>query len=139
MISSPLTTSRNDIVTIPASDHSTTTDESGLFTLTDLAAREPVELAAWAPGHYIVGLPDVAPGTLGVELVLARHTETDNRDYHWLSAFAASGSEEACQHCHSDESGLLPFDEWERDAHGTAARNPRFLSVYTGTSLEGGA
>ncbi|MBF0200155.1 MAG: carboxypeptidase regulatory-like domain-containing protein [Desulfamplus sp.] len=74
-------------------------------------------------------------------MTLKSHSLEDNREYQWLSSYVQEGKEEDnCQRCHSNpdnENSLLPFDEWIRDAHATSAQNPRFLSMYLGTDLDG--
>ncbi len=116
----------------------TTTDTSGRFTLTGLAPVQTVALTAFAPGYYITGPVSAQPGDTDVSFVLARHPTEDNPNYPWLSAFSAAGQEGNCENCHSDPNNvnsLLPFDEWQRDAHGNSAANRRFLSMYNGTDL----
>jgi hypothetical protein len=57
-----------------------------------------------------------------------------------VSAFSAAGEEGNCQNCHagSDNSEIgMPFDEWVLDAHSNSTMNERFLTMYTGTDIEG--
>jgi nitrate/TMAO reductase-like tetraheme cytochrome c subunit len=122
---------------------STQTDGAGKFTLTGLTPGQAVVLTAWAEDFYIGGGKDaILPGSPGGTLTLKAIPEGDNPDYAWLSAFSSSGvsSQEnsACQNCHADgEDGALPFPEWQGDAHALSTQNPRFLSMYLGTDLQG--
>ncbi len=113
------------------------TDAAGHFSFDNLPTDDPVVLTAWAPGYFIVALEDVSPGGDPVQLELVALDDHDHLDYTWVSAFAAAGQENNCENCHSDASGLLPFEEWQSDAHARTLENPRFLTMYTGTDLQG--
>jgi len=129
-----------------ATRHETMTDSEGRFALTGLEPDKAVILTAWAKGYYIGGgkTPNL-PGDSNVEIVLTKHSEQDNPDYVWLSAFAnagyaGSGEGSNCEHCHSDPNDAqasLPFAEWQSDAHSNSTRNPRFLTMYNGTDMLG--
>jgi hypothetical protein len=128
------------VVRVRATDIAATTDAAGRFTLTGLTPDEPVDLTAWAPGYYIVGGEVYLPGAVDVVLTLVPHAATDQRDYEWLSAFANAGEDGNCQNCHAgagDAAFTLPFDEWVLDAHAQSAANPRFLTMYAGTDMDG--
>jgi len=75
-------------VRVQTTEQSAITDSKGRFMLTGLPLGEPVILTAWAPGYYIAGGESFTPGTEGIVLTLARHTDQDNPDYLWLSAFS---------------------------------------------------
>ncbi len=133
-------------VRVKTTTNSTTTDSKGRFMLAGLEPNEPVVLTAWAKGYYIGGgdteyLPDVS----NVEIILTKHSDQDNHDYAWLSAFAnagyvGSGEDSNCENCHADPNyaqALLPFSEWQSDAHGLSAQNQRFLTMYNGTDTAG--
>jgi len=133
-------------VRVKTTTNSTTTDSKGRFMLAGLEPNEPVVLTAWAKGYYIGGgdteyLPDVS----NVEIILTKHSDQDNPDYAWLSAFAnagyvGSGEDSNCENCHADPNyaqALLPFSEWQGDAHGLSAQNQRFLTMYNGTDTAG--
>ncbi len=131
----------NAVVRVRATDIAATTDTAGRFTLSGLTPNEPVDLTAWAPGYYVTGGQEYLPGADDVVLTLVPHTDTDNSDYVWLSAFASAGADDNCQNCHastdSSAAFTLPFDEWQRDAHAQSATNPRFLTMYLGTDMDG--
>jgi hypothetical protein len=129
-----------------ATAHATTTESAGRFVLSGLEPNEPVVLTAWAKGYYIGGgETEYLAGALNIEIVLTKHNEQDNPDYVWLSAFANAGyagsdEDSNCENCHTDPNdahALLPFSEWQGDAHALSARNPRFLTMYNGTDMEG--
>ena len=124
------------VVRLRGSDHYVQTDAQGRFELViDDASRQ---LTAWAPGFYVAGsnLADFS----GV-LMLQPHPTQDNPDYSFISPVLDMDNPTACAHCHQDHSGTmggaLPVDEWLLDAHAGAATNPRFLSLYNGTTVEG--
>ena len=126
-------------VRIRTTTFQTRTDAQGRFALAGVPPDRRVELTAFSPGHYIAGPVAAATGDRDVIIRLARFTSEDHPDYRWVSA-RRSGDEFNCENCHADglrPELLLPFDEWTRDAHGTSAVNPRFLSVYNGTDLGG--
>jgi len=114
--------------------------------LSGLSANEPVVLTAWAKGYYIGGCRDGhLAGQMDIEIVLTSHSDTDDPDYAWLSAFAdagyeGSGENSNCENCHADpdnSQAALPFNEWLKDAHALSARNSRFLTMYNGTEMAG--
>jgi len=113
------------------------TDEEGQFRIDDLLAGESVTLTAWAPGYFIAALEEVLPGADPVQIQLSEHDDQDHPEYTWVSPFADAGEHENCENCHSDSSGTLPFEEWLSDAHANTLSNPRFLTMYAGTDLEG--
>lgn len=138
------------VVRVKATDKLTTTDNDGKFTLAALGAGESYLLTAWTSGYYISGGEiEYAPGELNAEIVLAKHTDEDNPDYEWVSAFIQPGVKGSnCEECHSaftssrSGEGLgvresLTFDEWMQDAHSQSAVNPRFLTMYTGMDVNG--
>ncbi len=136
----------NAVVRIKATNNCVTTDENGRFAFQELDPGGTAILTAWAEGYYIGGGKDAYPaGTTDVQLILKRHADDDNPDYHWLSAFTSSGYEGSgedgnCENCHAGPDPAdtaLPFPEWQLDAHALSAQNPRFLSMYLGRDLTG--
>lgn len=114
----------------------------GTFTLGALTAGQSVTLSAWAQGYFVAGKNDVLPGQADVVFELVAHPAEDDPSYQWISAFADPKQPLSCQHCMgcslcNRSTSTLPFDEWQRDAHGQSATNPRFLSMYNGTDLNG--
>lgn len=134
------------IVRVKATGDKTITDAEGHFVLPALPDNEPVRLTAWAQGYYIGGGDkEYTPGALDVDILLTKHSDRDNPDYRWLSAFAnagyaGSGENNNCENCHADPNETqvsLPFGEWQGDAHGLSAQNIRFLTMYNGTDTSG--
>ncbi len=116
--------------------------DDGTFVLDGLTPGRAVNLSAWASGYFVAGKNDVLPGQTNVILELAPHPTDDDPGYPWISAFRDPQQPLACQHCMGCSNcntarSTLPFDEWQRDAHSQSAINPRFLSMYNGTDLEG--
>jgi hypothetical protein len=116
-------------VRVRATENAVTTGADGTFALDSLAARVPLSVTAWADG-YFVGWVTTAPGTAPVTITLRPYYTTDNPDYDWFSLEGADGSV-SCSHC------MPSYDEWIEDAHAQSAVNPRFLTMYNGTDVEG--
>lgn len=119
------------------------TDAQGAFRLPADTANSRTQVTAWAPGYFITGgsVSDFT-GTDGGTLVLHRHPTIDNPDYAFISALDLDNPT-ACARCHRSQPGAadaaLPVDEWLLDAHAGSATNPRFLSLYNGTTIDGAA
>ena len=131
------------LVRVKTTQHYVITDSEGNFKLEGLEDGKQIKVTVWAPGYFIGGGDVIMPGTTNVVIVLHKHHDTDNPDYAWLSSIFHSGEGEnqGCSECHSNVgAGLsfsLPVDEWLLDAHAQSAQNPRFLSMYSGTDLDG--
>jgi hypothetical protein len=126
------------VVRVQATDTVTSTDRLGHFTVLLRGSIDRVRLTAFAPGYYIAGPLLVSPGEKGIILQLKKHPAFDNPDYSWIPGRGSDPRN--CQSCHSEPGNpdsFLPFDEWNKDAHGSSATNRRFLSVYNGTDLNG--
>lgn len=123
------------VVRIALTDNATTSAADGAFRLADVQATGPLTVTAWAEGYYISAVKLAADaqertGQRGLNIVLERHFIGDNPKYDWVSRDGVAGSA-ACGECHTQN------PEWEADAHGQSAVNPRFLSLYAGTDLQG--
>ncbi|MBX2998186.1 MAG: carboxypeptidase regulatory-like domain-containing protein [Caldilineaceae bacterium] len=116
-------------VRVQLSLESTLTAEDGSFTLTGLEKGQSVTVTAWAAGHYI-GMNVGAAGGPPIEITLFPYFMTDNHLYEWASRDGVKGSA-SCGLCHT------AYVEWQADAHGQSATNPRFLSMYAGTDIHG--
>lgn len=118
-------------------------DADGEFTLSGLALEESISVTAWASGYYIVAAQNILPGSREVEIHLEKHSDTDNPDYEWLPSeyHPGQGEDQGCAECHSNQGTDLPYtlpvDEWLQDAHSQAALNPRFVTMYNGTDVQG--
>ncbi|MFC1633886.1 carboxypeptidase regulatory-like domain-containing protein [Planctomycetota bacterium] len=133
-------------VRVKATENKVITDAKGHFVLSGLSPNEPVVLTAWAEGYYIGGgQAKYLPGVSDIEIILTAHSDQDNPDYVWLSAFSSAGYEGSgedtnCENCHAnpnDSQAALPFSEWIKDAHALSAKNSRFLTMYNGTDMAG--
>lgn len=124
-------------VRLQATDNMTTTNDSGLFRLTDLPAQQVVTITASLRGHYI-GWIAVTPTSTTVSpsitITLEKHFVADNFEYDWFEQefdHQVIAGSAACGVCHNS------YSEWLDDGHSKAATNPRFLSMYAGTDING--
>lgn len=122
------------VVQIQATPNMAKTDENGVFTLSDIEWTQPIILTAWSAGHYVgwVELDPDTPDWLDEEIVITLNPipEVDNTDYPWFSFEGVEGSA-SCGLCHRE------YEEWQADLHSQSAINPRFITMYTGTDIEG--
>jgi hypothetical protein len=122
------------IVQVRGTPNQIETAGDGLFELSDIGGTQPVTITAWSEGHYIgwATLDPTAPDlvTDNIEINLVALPQTDNYEYDWFSAEGVDGSA-ACGLCHRE------YEEWRLDQHSQSAVNHRFLSVYTGTDING--
>jgi hypothetical protein len=132
------------IVRIQATDRSTVSGAHGSFEMSTAGMIDTsFKLTAWARGYYIAGPVSVKSGERDVEIHLLPHGTRDNPGYQWLptTGIKGEGENQACAACHSSKgtslSYTLPVDEWLLDAHSQAARNPRFLSMFSGRDITG--
>ncbi|NHZ84272.1 MAG: hypothetical protein GWP19_00135 [Planctomycetia bacterium] len=130
------------LVRIQATETYTLTNKEGYFTLAKLSANDlPIYVTAWSSGYYINGVK--ASFEEEIEIHLEAHADFDNPNYAWLSSTSQSvqNEDQGCAKCHSsantDFPFTLPFDEWLKDAHSQSAFNPRFITMYNGTDIEG--
>jgi len=116
-------------VRIQATAVSTLSDETGCFRLPGLEAGAHVTLSAWAEGYYCAKIEDVIPPAQDLVFTLRAYQTEDYPDYAWVPPLG-DGS------CYSCKSAVTQV--WlDHDAHAGSATNPRFLSMYNGTDLEG--
>jgi hypothetical protein len=135
----------NAIVRLQGTDHFAITDAGGKFLLAGLPKGQRVRLTAYSPGYFI-NEADVIAGQDGAAIILTAHASSDNTAYEFLPSGTLStdgGENSGCAKCHAatgveKAAGItLPFDQWQIDAHALSAANPRFLSMYSGTDLDG--
>ncbi len=116
-------------VGIQATTHITLTDFQGRFSLSGLEDNQPVTVSAWKDKYYCAAQASVLPPTAGIQLVLRLVQTADNPDYAWVPPTGENS-------CYSCKPGVTQV--WlDNDAHGKSAVNPRFLSMYNGTDLQG--
>ena len=119
------------VVRLQATENKTVSAADGSFSLSGLEPGETVVVTAWAEGYYIGGVETITGGT-AVEITLEPYYTTDNPDYDWSSQEGVEGSL-SCSQCH-----YMPlYEEWTEDAHSQAAVNERFLTMYSGTDVDG--
>lgn len=123
-------------VQVKGVDNQTTTAADGSYTLKGIVWKGPVTITAYTP-LYMVGyviLDPVAKDWKGVpasvDIAMRPVPETDNYQYNWFSFDGVTGSK-SCELCHRE------YAEWQADAHSQAALNPRFLTIYRGTNVNG--
>lgn len=127
------------IVQVQGTANRTTTAENGTFTLSGIKDTTPLVLTAWSDGYY-VGWATLNPSvpdwvTLwksgsGISITLKPLPKEDNSQYSWFSFEGVKGSA-SCALCHREHK------EWQADAHSQAAKNPRFIAMYTGADVDG--
>lgn len=107
------------------------TDANGVFTIDTMNGAPPVTVTAWSAGHYNgwTVLEDLQ-ALENLTITLNPLPEDDNSEYEWFEAEGMEGSA-ACGLCHRE------YPEWQADQHSQSAVNPRFLSVYNGTDIDG--
>lgn len=116
-------------VRVQASANATTSDAQGRFTLRGLADGQPVTISAWKDGYYCAAQGPVAAPAQEVRLTLRLYQTNDNLQYAWVPPTGENS-------CYSCKPGVTQV--WlDNDAHGKAALNPRFLTMYNGTDMAG--
>jgi hypothetical protein len=132
------------VISIQTTDLYTISAADGSFKLTLEDPRDNTyQLIGWASGYFCSGPFTAAAGDQEVLIQLIRHADNDNVEYRWLPSrfYPGEGESQGCAECHSREGTNLPFslpvDEWLLDAHAQSATNPRFLTMYNGTDLDG--
>jgi len=131
----------NAIVQIQGTPNRVTTDASGAFSIhgDGLGTSKAITLTAWAGDHYTawVQLNPQDPvwkdnGNAGrdIKLTLQPIFDRDNHQYNWFSFDGKSGSA-SCGICHRE------YKEWQGDMHSQSAVNPRFISMFRGSHVDG--
>ena len=111
------------------------TAKDGSFVINGISGTTPLVITAWSDGHYI-GSTTVNPsapdwqGGQGLTITLNSYYTTDNSLYSGFSFEGVNGSA-SCGVCHRE------YKEWQLDAHAQSAVNPRFISMYTGSDVNG--
>ena len=116
-------------VRVQATRTETATDAQGQFTLAGLIEGVPVSISAWKHGYYSAKSEGVVPPAAGVTLTLIPYQTNDNPDYEWMPPMG----EESCASCKPGVTQIW----FENSAHAQASVNPRFLTMYNGTDVDG--
>ncbi|MEW5873003.1 MAG: alpha/beta hydrolase fold domain-containing protein [Chloroflexota bacterium] len=118
-------------VRIQATRNQAITDGQGRFLLSGLVPGEPVTVSAWKDGYYCAKVEALLPPVGDIVLKLHRYQSNDNPAYAWVPPVG----EDSCYSC---KPGVTQV--WlDNDAHSRSARNPRFLTLYNGTDVQGDA
>ncbi len=115
-------------VRVQATGNSTLTAADGTFTLAGLSEGDAFTVSAWKDTYYCAKVEDVTPPASGITLTLRRYQTNDNPDYEWIPPTGENS-------CFSCKPGVTEI--WLKNAHAGAASNPRFLTMYNGTDMDG--
>jgi hypothetical protein len=116
-------------VRIQATVNETKTDDEGRFALVGLQAGVPVTVSAWKEGYYCANVEKVTPPSSHITLTMRLVQTDDNPNYPWIPPTGENS-------CYSCKPGVTQV--WlDNDAHGKSATNPRFLTIYNGTDVNG--
>jgi hypothetical protein len=120
---------RGAVVRVQATENKTVSGKEGDFTLAVDKDDFPLTVTAWTDG-YFVGWDKTDSAAKDLSIELKKYYTYDNPDYSWFSTESADGSA-SCASC------MPSYDEWIADAHSQSAVNPRFLTMYNGTDVDG--
>jgi hypothetical protein len=116
-------------VRIQATQHATLSDAQGGFILYGFQPGQSVTVSAWKDLYYCAKQENVTPPAQDIELVLRLYQTSDNSQYAWVPPIGES----SCYSCKAEVTQV-----WlDNDAHGKSASNPLFLTMYTGTDMQG--
>ena len=116
-------------VRIQATKNQTFSDQNGLFTLKGLEDKHSLTISAWKDGYYCGKAENITPPSDELQIRLIKYQTNDNPAYKWVPPVG----ENSCYSCKPAVTQI-----WlDNDAHADSAQNPRFLSMYNGTDLDG--
>jgi hypothetical protein len=108
-------------IRVPGAADFVSTDKQGNFRLPIRADAKVIAVAK--PGFRIATVAaDVKPLEIRLEAL-----PKDRDDYPWIDPSPHVNDVQRCGNCHRDLHA-----EWARSAHGNSAKNPRFLSLFSG-------
>ncbi|MBW1780783.1 MAG: hypothetical protein JRL30_08570 [Deltaproteobacteria bacterium] len=105
------------------------TDAAGRFILKEFPRGRSVAISAWKEGYYCALIRDVKAPAEDLRFTLIPYQTDDNPHYQWIPPTGEKG----CAECHNPAIIEMSLS----DAHLQAARNPRFLTMYNGTDMDG--
>ena len=108
-------------VRVPGTPHYVATDEKGMFR--SLVAKDAKAINVAHPRFRITTV-GIAEKRLDIRL---EPLPKDYDDYAWIDPSPHGQDAQRCGNCHGDLHA-----EWARSAHGNSAKNPRFLSLFSG-------
>jgi hypothetical protein len=118
-------------VRVQGTTNKTLSGTDGTFTLAGLAEGAPVTISAWKDLYYCAKVEGVVPPAEDITLLLRLVQTNDNPDYEWIPPVG----ETSCASCKAAVTQI-----WlDNDAHAGASTNPRFLTMYNGTDVNGSA
>jgi len=116
-------------VRIQGTTNATVSDYQGQFTLSSLSEGVAVTISAWKEGYYCAKAEGVKPPVNGITLTLRMVQTNDYPGYEWIPPIGGNS-------CYSCKPGVTQV--WlDNDAHSRSTINPRFLTMYYGTDVEG--
>lgn len=115
-------------VRIQATRNETSSDSEGRFTLTGLQPGIPVTVSAWKHSYYCAKIENVVPPSTDLTFFLRLYQTTDNPNYEWMPPIG----DDSCASCKLEVTEI-----WLKNAHAGSAENTRFLTMYSGTDLDG--
>jgi len=116
-------------VRVQATTKATITDEKGRFILSGLKEGTGITLSAWKEGYYCAKVEGLTPLASDITFTMRLVQTNDNPNYQWISPTGGNS-------CYSCKPGVTQV--WlDNDAHGKSAVNPRFLTMYNGTDVNG--
>jgi hypothetical protein len=119
-------------VRVQGTENHAVSDASGAFTLSGLAAGKPVNISAWKHGHYCGLVQNAEAPVADLAVRLVAYQTKDNPDYEWVPPVTPEGKG-SCAECHHPALIEMSLE----DAHVKSAQNPRFLTMYHGTDMDG--
>jgi hypothetical protein len=111
-----------------ATNNGTMTAADGSFALSGLSEGVSVTISAWKDTYYCAKVEEVVPPDSDITLTLIRYQTNDNPDYEWIPPTG----DDSCASC---KPGVTEI--WLENAHARSASNPRFLTMYNGTDVDG--
>lgn len=108
-------------VRVPGTPNFAATDEKGMFRLAVAANAKAITVA-----HPAFRIATAGVAEKRFEIIL-EPLPKDHDDYAWIDPSPHGKDVQRCGNCHGDLHA-----EWARSAHGNSAKNPRFLSLFSG-------
>lgn len=119
-------------VRLQGSTNETVTDENGRFVLAGLSIGSVANVSAWKDGYYCALVKEIQAPRDGIVVTLLPCQNTDNAAYAWIPP-TSPDPKGSCAECHHPALVAMSV----ADAHLKSATNPRFLTMYSGTDMDG--
>lgn len=148
-------------VRVKGSQRVAVTDSGGRFSLVGITPALRTRITAWRAGFYIGGA-SAWPWSSRIEIRLERYATRDHPEYRWMPPSIEGRSPSSrhvvnaslalagrfapasvlpslsdhftlgCRDCHE-----AIYEQWATSAHAAGGANPRFLTLYNGTHVNG--